>query len=239
MSRCATSPGYFGTWLAAIACLAGCAGQPSQSDDAALTELQAKLPGRYDNAAQARSGARAGPTEAAQPIDLLIVAANAALIGKSTYYVRETPSGDPHRVLSQFIWVFGRTVEHGKVERDTQGRPKQYLEQHLYAFKEPQRWLRAGEQPEMLQSLLPDDLQRLSGCDLLWTFADGGFSAERHSASCSPEAKHEGQLIEQKIELKDAHLSLLEQQVSLDGLLDAPACPADSWYRFVRHGAAN
>ena len=49
------------------------------------------------------------------PLDLLIAPADAALIGKTTYYVRETPAGEPRRVLSQYIWVFGRTVEvHSK-----------------------------------------------------------------------------------------------------------------------------
>lgn len=227
--------------LAVALTISGCSGEPTKPSSDALVELQARLPGRYDNAAQVRSDARAGMAQSQPPIDLLIVQANAALIGKTTYYVRQTPSGDPRRVLSQYIWVFGRTVEaHGKHDnKDEHGKQKQYLEQHVYVFKEPQRWLRAGEQPEMLESLLPEDLQRLTGCELLWTRNDTGFTAERRTSNCVPESKSEGQLIEQKIELKDIHLSLLEQQISPEGLIAAPAGQSDPYYRFVRHGVAN
>jgi len=227
--------------LAVALGIVGCGGEPTKPADDALAALQTRLPGRYDNAAQVRSDTRAGVAEAQPPIDLLIVNANAALIGKTTYYVRQTPSGNPRRVLSQYIWVFGRTVETRAMrdDKDEHGKPKEYLEQHVYVFKEPQRWLRAGEQPEMLESLLPDDLQRLTGCELLWTRNDTGFTAERRTVNCEPESKSEGQLIEQKIELRDSHLSLLEQQISPDGLLAAPAGQSDPYYRFVRHGVSN
>ena len=148
-------------------------------------------------------------------------------------------------MLSQYIWVFGRAIEvHRKGEKeaksvDKDGHEKEeHLEQHIYLFKEPHRWMRVGEQPELLESLLPSDLDRLTGCDLLWTTKESGFVAERHSTTCSPAVKSEGQQLEQKIELKDNNLAVFEQQITADGLVDAPASPADSYYRFVRRGAA-
>jgi hypothetical protein len=234
--------------VALLSVLGGCSGQPKNTDDAALAALQARLPGHYDNASQVRSDARAGATEPQPPIDLLIVPANAAFIGKTAYYVRATSSGDARRVLSQYIWVFGRTVEAhgnaahgGKDQHGDAGAPEKVprLEQHIYLFKEPQRWTHVGEQPELLESLLPDDLQRLIGCELLWSRTDTGFTAERRFSSCDPQVRSEGQLIEQKIELRDTHLSLLEQQITPDGLIDAPAGSSDPYYRFVRRGAAN
>jgi hypothetical protein len=228
--------------------LGGCSQPQPKVEDAALTELQVRLPGRYDNATQVRSDARSGAVEPQPPIDLLIANANAAFIGKTAYYVRETSSGDARRVLSQYIWVFGRTVEahskaahSGKEEHGGGSEGKlPRLEQHIYLFKEPQRWIHVGEQPELLESLLPDDLQRLTGCELLWTRTDTGFTAERRSTTtCDPQAKTEGQLIEQKIELHDTHLGLFEQQITPDGLLDAPAGSSDPYYRFVRRGAPN
>jgi hypothetical protein len=228
--------------------LAGCSQPQPKIEDAALKELQARLPGRYDNAGQVRADARSGSAQPVPPLDLLIVSANAAFIGNTVYYVRETASDDSRRVLSQYIWVFGRTIEthnkaahagkseHGGDDPGSSG----HLEQHVYRFKEPQRWINVGEQSEMLQSMLPDDLQRLTGCELLWTRTDTGFTAERRSnSSCEPQARFEGQLIEQKIELRDTHLSLLEQLISADGLADAPADSADPYYRFVRRGSAN
>jgi hypothetical protein len=234
--------------LLTLLCLAGCSQPQPKVEDAALKDLQARLPGRYDNAGQVRADARSTAAQPVPPLDLLIVSANAAFIGNTVYYVRETASDDPHRVLSQYIWVFGRTIEthnkaahagkteHGGDDPDSSG----HLEQHIYRFKEPQRWINVGEQPEMLESMLPDDLQRLTGCELLWTRNSTGFTADRrNSSSCEPQAKFEGQLIEQKIELSDTHLSLLEQLVSADGLSDAPAGSSDPYYRFVRRGSAN
>ena len=230
---------------ATLSLAAQCAQRQDKADDAAMMLLQARLPGRYDNVAQARAEARSGSGVTLPAIDLLILPANAALIGKATFYVRETATGDPQRVLSQYIWVFGRAIEvHRKGEKETRPADKEghekeeHLEQHIYLFKEPQRWLRVGDQPELLESLLPSDLDRLTGCDLLWTTRESGFVAERHSTTCSPAVKSEGQQIEQKIELKDNNLTLLEQQITADGLVDAPASPSDPQYRFVRRGAA-
>jgi len=228
--------------LLALATLAACSGNQTKVEDAALQDLQARLPGRYDNSAQVRVDQRTQAMQPQPPVDLLIVPANAAFIGKSVFYVRETASGDVHRVLSQFIWVIGRTVElHEGAHNGSDGKAhaEGRLEQHIYVFKEPQRWLRAGEQPEMLESLLPADLQRLTGCELLWTRSDTGFSAQRRSLGCNPETRYEGQLLEQRIELTGNQLSMLEQQITPDGLVAAPAGSGDDWYRFVRHGAAN
>jgi hypothetical protein len=231
--------------------LAGCSGpQPKKEEDAALKELQTRLPGRYDNATQVRLDERTGAAAPQPPIDLLIAPADAAFIGNTVFYVRETSSGDARRVLSQYIWVFGRTIElHNKAAHSGKNDPSAgagddpanagRLEQHIYQFKEPQRWIHVGEQPELLESLLPQDLQRLTGCELLWIRGEKGFTAERHSLNCDPQAKSEGQLIEQKAELSDTHLSLLEQQITPDGLVDAPAGSSDPYYRFVRRGSAN
>jgi hypothetical protein len=231
-----------GSILAGAAlCLAACAQDQPKTDDAVLAALQARLPGRYDNTAQARAAAGAPGAPAA--IDLLIMPANAIMVGKAAYYVRETVAGDPHRLLSQYIWVFGRTVElPGKGAHAHQGDKadkQEHLEQHIYLFKEPHRWTRVGEQPELLESLLPDDLQRLTGCELLWTRTETGFTAERRSTSCSPAVRSEGQLLEQRVELHDNQLGLLEQQVGADGLIDSPAAASDPYYRFIRRGAAN
>ena len=220
---------------------AGCAQQDTKPADEALAALQARLPGRYDNIAQVRSETASGQPGAA--LDLQIIPADAALVGKTVYYVRESAAGDPRRVLSQYIWVFGRGQELSGKQSGGQGKQDRlapgYLEQHIYRLKEPQRWLAADAQPELLQSLLPDDLQRLTGCELLWTRKGADFTAERRSSSCSPSARTEGQLIEQRIELHENRLALLEQQIAPEGLLDAPAGPSDPWYRFVRRGGAN
>ena len=65
---------------ATLSLAAQCAQRQDKADDAAMTLLQARLPGRYDNATQARAEARSGSGIVLPAIDLLILPANAALI---------------------------------------------------------------------------------------------------------------------------------------------------------------
>jgi hypothetical protein len=231
-----SADGTYRTFLAALAfgafALTGCAAhQGNKRNEVLLEDMQKRLPGRYDNAAQARSDTQAGVREPHESLNLLIAPANAALVGKIAYYVRETASDDPRRVLSQRIWVLGHAEDlHTKV---------QLVEQHIYLFKEPQRWVHVGDDPELLQSLLPEDLQQLPGCELIWFRRDEVYEAHRKVENCSPAAKSEGLLLEQRIELRENQLSMVEQEVGPDGLLPLSGAQEDPFYRFVRRGAAN
>jgi hypothetical protein len=77
------------------------------------------------------------------------------------------------------------------------------------------------------------------GCELIWMKKDTNFEAHRRTGDCSPSAKSEGLLLEQKIELHESQLSLVEQQVGPDGLLPLSGAQEDPFYRFVRRGSAN
>jgi len=217
--------------LGALA-LQGCAaGKQSRGADAQFTQLQKMLPGHYDNEAQISSDARTGVAGAHAPVDLLILPANAALIGKATYYVRESAPDDPRRVLSQRIWVFGRAVDvHTK---------KPYIEQRIYLFKEPQRWLDVVDDPELLQSLLPADIQQLAGCELIWSKNGDDFEAHRQSQSCRPSSRSAGLLVEQRFELHENRLAMIQQQVGRDGLLELSGNEVEPFYLFDRRAAAN
>lgn len=212
--------------------LGGCAAQKSNKrNEVVLEDLQKRLPGRYDNEAQAHSDVRAGVNQPHESLNLLIAPANAALVGKIAYYVRETAADDPRRVLSQRIWVLGHAEDlHTKV---------QLVEQHIYLFKEPQRWVHVGDDPELLQSLMPEDLEQLPGCELLWIKHDEIYEAHRKVENCSPAEKYEGLLLEQRIQLHENQLSLAEQEVGPEGLLPLSPAQEDPFYRFVRRGAAN
>jgi CpeT/CpcT family (DUF1001) len=209
--------------------LGGCAGmKESRTEDAQFTALQKLLPGSYDNALQVRSDANKGAAGAHAAVELTIVRADAAMIGKAVFYVRQTAAHDPQRVLSQRIWVLGRAQElHTKVP---------HVEQHLYLFKEPQRWLDVADQPELLQALLPEDLRQLTGCELIWSKAGEDFEAHRKTDSCRPAARSEGLLLEQRFELHAGRLSLIEQQIGPDGLVELSGSEVEPFYRFERHG---
>jgi hypothetical protein len=76
--------------------LEGCAGMAqSRAEDAQFTALQKLLPGRYDNASQVSADARAGAAGAHAAIELVIVRADADLIGKAVFYVRQSAANEP------------------------------------------------------------------------------------------------------------------------------------------------
>jgi hypothetical protein len=218
--------------LAGALGLSGCAGfTQARAEDAQFAALKKALPGHYDNASQVSADERAGRPGAHAAVDLLIMPADAAMIGTAVFYVRQSSTTDARRVLSQRIWVLGRAEDvHTK---------KPYTEQHLYVFKEPQRWLDVEDEPELLQSLLPQDLRQLTGCELLWSQSGADFEAHRKAESCRPAARSEGLLVEQRFELHGEHLALIQQQVGADGLLELSGSAVEPFYRFERRGGAN
>jgi hypothetical protein len=132
-----------------------------------------------------------------------------------------------------------------------------HVEQRIYLFKEPQRWLDVSDAPELLQALMPEDLRQLSGCELLWSKVGGSdkagsdkagsdkagsdkvasdYEAHRKSDSCHPASRSEGLLIEQRFELHGDRLSLIEQQVGPDGLVELSGSQVEPFYRFERRG---
>jgi hypothetical protein len=204
------------SWLAVLL-LAGCTTE-STKREAEFEILTGKLPGQYDNLAQAKSdasGQHAG-------VALLIRPVNALAVGKIVMFARETAADDPRRVLSQHIWTF---------QLDS----KQRLVQTVYLFKEPQRWVHAVDDPYVIQSVLPTDLSPLAGCELIWSKSDSGFQASTNADTCRASAGAEGLLIEQSAELRGSDLLINEQLSGPGGSLDGSA-DASSSYRFQRRG---
>jgi hypothetical protein len=201
-------------WLALLA-LAGCTTETTKRE-AEFDTLVGKLPGQYDNLAQAKSDASGEHAAVA----LLIRPVDALPVGKIVLFVRETAAEDPRRVLAQHIWTF---------QLDKKNR----LVQSVYLFKEPQRWVHAVDDPFLMQSVLPNDLSALAGCDLIWSKSDSGFQATTKADSCKASAGAEGLLIEQSAELRGSDLLINEQLSGPGGSLEGSADAASS-YRFQR-----
>jgi len=195
--------------------MAGCKTEASRRE-ADFDKLIKSLPGQYDNRTQASSDQHGEHAAVA----LLIQPVNTQTVGKIVMFVRETAANDPRRILAQHIWTF---------ELDK----KKQLVQTIYLFKEPQRWLHAVDDPYVIQSLLPDDLSVLSGCNLTWSKSDFGFQASTKAAACKGSAGAEGLLIEQSAELRGTDL-LLNEQLSGPGGVLAGSADSASWYRFER-----
>jgi CpeT/CpcT family (DUF1001) len=199
----------------AVLLLAGCTTEATRRQ-IEFDKLVKSLPGQYDNRAQASndvSGQHAAVALLIRPVDALAV-------GKIVMFVRETAADDPRRILAQHIWTF---------DMDKNNR----LVQTIYLFKEPQRWVHAADDPYVIQSVLPNDLSVLSGCDLTWSKSDYGFQGTTKATECKASAGAEGLLIEQSAELRGSDLLLNEQLSGPGGTLEGSADSASS-YRFQR-----
>ena len=205
-----------------------------------LSEIARTLPGEYDNRAQAQTETAGGEVAVALKVTAMV----SVVLGNKAFYVRESVAADPRRLLGQRIWAF------------SQGEDGRIL-QAIYLFKEPQRWRAADEQPELLLSILEQDLIALSGCTLEWQAAGSGFDAapdvpstKEHAADkkgsgkspakpprCEPGAKQEGAMIDRAASLRGDALTLTEQRTSADGGLRALA-DEGAQYQFVRRSGS-
>lgn len=189
-----------------------------KKQEAEFLAFLSTLPGEYDNLTQTETegdGRHAGILLSIKPLDVQTV-------GKLVMFVRETVADDPRRVLTQRIWI----IEHGKENQ---------IVQKVYLFREPQRWIHAGNDPFLLQSLLPDDLTQLAGCELNWVKTNTGYSGEIRPLACRPASSAQGQLIETSAELRGDDLIMTELQAGAGGRLPPQSTDASS-YHFQRRG---
>jgi hypothetical protein len=190
-----------------------------KKEEAEFLLLLKTLPGDYDNLAQAES---AGDAMQHAAVVLSIKPVEETTVGKLVMFVHETAANDPHRVLAQRIWT---------LERDKQN----HIVQKVFLFKEPRRWMNAADDPLVLRSLLAEDLQQLSGCELLWTKTPNGFSAAVRPEGCRPASLAEGVLVQTSASLQGDDLTMNEVQAGHGGRLPTDATPV-SLYHFQRRG---
>jgi hypothetical protein len=179
----------------AVGVLPGCA-SPARRAEQDLSTLAQRLPGRY----------------AASTVSMSIETVSAQAVGDNVYYVRETDAQDARLVLWQGIWTLSLDP-----------RSKTVL-QRSYLFTEPRRWLRVGQSPELLMSLLPTDLRQLAGCGLLWKATPMGFTASANG-QCEPGSDAQGLWLPRAATLSDAGLMLSERRVDAQGRLARSGAP--------------
>ncbi|HEX4025498.1 MAG TPA: CpcT/CpeT family chromophore lyase [Steroidobacteraceae bacterium] len=214
---------------AAAFALAGCASQ-ARHEQAAFEQLKQALPGVYESGSQGSAHAAAS---ADQSVTLSIVPAAAQLIGDTVYFVRQTPADNARLVLSQGIWALTLEPKSGRIL------------QRSYLLKDPRRWVGAAQEPDLLVAILPQDLQPLASCDLLWTQTPAGFEAipapppppprrQRRSAHpaapvrpevCRPGSQAQGLWIERSAHLSGQQLILSERRTAADGALERTGAP--------------
>jgi hypothetical protein len=195
--------------LAACLALAACTSQEDLRR-AELISLAGTLPGVWDNHLQvAAERAGRGPV-VHLPEQLEVVRAAAPVLGKVVFLVREHAAADARRVLSERLWVFDSL--EGKT-----------LVAQVARFTEPERWAGERAAPELLRSIVPQDIAQLPGCALVWTAHAGGFSAVTAGAGCTGPAN--GRRLAQQWRLAGMQLQFAEYPAGQQ--------PADSdWLNF-------
>jgi hypothetical protein len=192
--------------------LAGCTSQ-SELRHAEMLDLATLLPGVYDNRLQAEQEGMDG--RVAHPAELLeVTRVSVPVLGRLVFHVRERSAGDLRRVLSERLWVF-----------DTQS-GKQLVAQ-VNRFTDPSHWAGEGADPELLRSLMPQDVAALPGCSLSVVRAPGGFSALSGAAGCPASDATGAARYVQHWQFADGHLEFAE-------LPPGAAPAAGDWYRFVK-----
>jgi hypothetical protein len=176
---------------------AGCANNAALRE-ADLGRIGEWLPGAYDNRAQVERDLAQNVLDVHTPVALEIVAVEANIIGKQTYYVQQSDAMNPRKILSQQLYSFEKTSDDKAIA------------QTIYNFKEPDRWIRGHERPDIFKSMVPDDLSSTSGCELKWEFVDDKFTAHSSAASCRG-ASGSGARTEVKMELTPTELKLAER----------------------------
>jgi hypothetical protein len=193
------------------------ASKKTKEQEIAYLSFLKMLPGSFDNLTQADESA--GQT---QPVILSVRPLDVQLVGKVVVLVRETAANDPNRLLAEHIWTVDQDQDKNIV-------------QHVFQFKEPQRWIHVGDDPTLLQSLLPDDLQKEAGCEIYWTKSANGFSGATRPHACRPGSSEEGHLVEISAELTADDLTLTELQAGPGGRLPADTGSANAMH-FQRRG---
>jgi hypothetical protein len=193
-------------WLAMAALCGSCADQQKKRE-AEMTELLVMLVGHYDNAAQVQSDAQHGLRPPHDPLALTIVPVDDPLVGEHVLYVQETAAEDARRVMVQRIWTFG-VEDKGIV-------------QSVWTLKEPLRWRGAQQDPDMLKSMMNQDVTPVRGCNLTWKKSDEKFTAANDPKTCRSTSRSTGGTvrIDTRLELEASELSLAENATDMSGQL--------------------
>ena len=206
--------------ILATGAIAGCTSQ-TEMREAELDQLLHWLPGRYDNSAQAKSDALHNVRPPHDALALVVVPVDDPLIGKFVYYVQEMAADDPRRVMAQRVWTF-EVTDKGIV-------------QSVWTLAEPLRWREGERDPDLLRSLMKQDVVQTRGCDLNWKKTDGHFSASNDPKHCQQTSRiTSGTIhIETRLQLQAAELGLAENATDAAGQL-VQGRTDEPFYRFQK-----
>lgn len=195
------------TLLTTLTFLPGCANHAKLREEE-LARIAAWLPGNYDNRAQVDEDLARNAVDLHEPIDFVIVAVSAPIIGEQLYYAQQHDSMNPRRVVDQRLYRFEKSSDDKAIVH------------MLYRFREPERWVDGHRRADIFKSLVPDDLSATSGCELKWEFDGERFVGQSSRISCrSPPESGPPLAIEMRVELEEGELRLSERWFDAAGTL--------------------
>jgi hypothetical protein len=204
----------------AMACLAltGCA-STDEKPDATMQELVLMFPGHYDNSAQVEADIAHGVQPPHDALTLDIVPIEAIMIGENAFYVQESITGDPKRIVGQKVVMFG-VVRKDVVQTD-------------FALNDSFRWRNGQLNPELFKGLMVQDMHSVKGCSLRWKRSEGHFVGANEPKTCHGRAGGAGGIaqIQSRAELGPLEYSTAELAFDRPGHL-AQGRQDEPFYRF-------
>jgi len=155
--------------LLALALAAGCANQEKVREDD-LADLIAWFPGHYDDLAQVQKDEKNGTRPVHEQIALLVRPVQVPRLGHHVFYVQEMAPDNAERIMSQRMFSFDIDEDRGVIGL-------------MYTFAEPVRWREAARNPQILTSVMVEDVAPV-GCELVWKRSGESFTANHDPKHC-------------------------------------------------------
>jgi CpeT/CpcT family (DUF1001) len=190
--------------VATVAALGGCATAPASKSDAGIRQIEGWLPGHYDNRAQVATDEKHGGY-VHTAVSAVVVRIDSLMVGDHVYYLQESSTDDPQKMLGQYIISF-ESVKDKIVEA-------------VWTFSDAKHWRGADETPELLTAMQPADLKLLTGCSLEWKKVEDHFTATNDPKLChsTPISVPAAVSAHWRIELMADQLAISEQAYDSDG----------------------
>ena len=198
----------------------------SGKNDQDFAGLLGLLPGTYQNFTQANSDKNAGVDPAHGKELLTVLELEAQVLAEHVFYVVESAADDSHRIFSERLWVL------------EQAKGGVFI-QSVYAFAQPERWRAGLNSPELFQALVPTDVKRLNGCEVIWKRNTVAYTGANNGATCtlSAGADEPNYHLIQQLWLSGEQFSISEVRTDELGKPIGPIY-ADPIFRFVRRAVA-
>ena len=205
-----------GLALAACVLLASCASEMKLAE-ADLAQIDAWLPGRYDNLDQAQEDIRLA-REPHTALSVTIVPIDVPLTSEHAYYFQESVADDPRRITTQRLLTFEVVKGH--------------IIETVWSLAQPGRWRDGQENPDLFKGMMEKDATPLGGCLLQWKKDGGRFVAANQLATCRVTSGALGAVrMQMQAELSADQLSLAELAFG-DGDKILQGNAAEPFYRY-------